>query len=101
LNDNLEGITAMTAKEDYQYAQFTQEMEKQLERGLLAPDGSTIEMNSRPLSDAELSELKTAFVKISSFEDRGFTCIADVRDAVTRAIILEMAARRRTGLHLV
>jgi hypothetical protein len=90
----------MSALEDYEFAQFAQQTDKELQRGIIAPDGSTIEMNGAPLSDAELSALKTAFLKISSIDDCGFACIAEAREAVKRAIILEWAARR-TGLHLV
>jgi len=91
----------MTAQEDFEFAAFSQRMDKQLERGIIAPDGSTIEMSGKSLADVELAVLKTAAVKISGIDDCGFACIAEARSAVSRAILREWASRRLTGLHLV
>jgi hypothetical protein len=78
---------------DYDYALWAQQMDKQIAKGLIASDGSTIDWYGKPLASLTDDELRAIFETVRDIPETGFAFIAQVCKDALNAVMLELRER--------
>jgi hypothetical protein len=98
MTDDEHHLENLTDREKYEYALWAQKMDRQIERNLIADDGSVIEWHDEPLSGLSAKALKALLAGLG--DATCFGCIDRAKAAVRLAIETELASRRKpVGRH--